>query len=254
MAYTIKIKDIPTAKIPIKCPYPMDAIGFCIHNTANDATAENEISYMQKNDNYTSYHYAIDDQHVVRGLPLDRNSWHAGDGSTGEGNRKYIGIEICYSKSGGDRYRQAEQNTVDFLAYELYLRGWGMDRVKKHQDFSGKYCPHRILSEGRWESFLKRIDEKRKSYLKPKKEEEEVENKVKLETLIVVGGHADVPVAEPLARALNAPIVFYGMDLPASSIIVAGGKVPKDFKGTITNLSGKNRYETAENIRKYLRW
>ena len=251
MAYTIKIKDIPAAKIPIKCPYPMDAIGFCIHNTANDASAENEISYMQSNDNYTSYHYAIDDRHVVRGLPLERNSWHAGDGSTGEGNRKYIGIEICYSKSGGDRYRQAEQNTVDFLAYELYLRGWGIERVKKHQDFSGKYCPHRILSEGRWNSFLKRVDEKRKSHLKPTKEEE-VENKLK--ALIVVGGHADVPVAEPLAKALNAPIVFYGMDLPASSIIVAGGEVPKDFKGTITNLSGKNRYETAENIRKYLRW
>ena len=32
-----------------------------------------------------------------------------------------------------------------------------MDRVKKHQDFSGKYCPHRILDEKRWNSFKDRI-------------------------------------------------------------------------------------------------
>ena len=253
MAYTIKIKEIPTAKIPIKCPYPMDAIGFCIHNTANDASAENEISYMQKNDNYTSYHYAIDDRHVVRGLPLERNSWHAGDGSTGEGNRKYIGIENCYSKSGGDRYHQAEQNAVDFLAYELYLRGWGMDRVKKHQDFSGKYCPNRILSEGRWESFLKRVDEKRKSYLKPKKEEAPKKEKDMLETAILIGSYLDYPVAQPLMIKYSAPI--YEDVLPqAKRLIVVGGKVPKEYKGEVTDLTGKNRYETAEKVRKNLGW
>lgn len=29
--------------------------------------------------------------------------------------------------------------------------------MKKHQDWSGKYCPHRILGENRWESFKQRI-------------------------------------------------------------------------------------------------
>ena len=36
-------------------------------------------------------------------------------------------------------------------------RGWGIDRVKKHQDFSGKYCPHRTLDLG-WERFLKMVE------------------------------------------------------------------------------------------------
>lgn len=79
------------------------------------------------------------------------------DGSNGPGNRKSIGIEICYSKSGGDRYNKAEENCVQLVAMLLKRYGWGIDRVKKHQDWSGKYCPHRILAEGRWESFKNRI-------------------------------------------------------------------------------------------------
>lgn len=31
--------------------------------------------------------------------------------------------------------------------------------MKKHQDWNGKYCPHRILAEDRWGSFLNRIKE-----------------------------------------------------------------------------------------------
>lgn len=78
----------------------------------------------------------------------------------GNGNRKSIGIEICYSKSGGERYRKAEENAVIYTAYLLKQYGWGIDRVKFHQDWSGKYCPHRILSEGRKQSFLNCIKNK----------------------------------------------------------------------------------------------
>ena len=50
------------------------------HNTANDATARNEISYMTNNDYETSFHYAVDDKEIVQGLPENRNGWHASDG------------------------------------------------------------------------------------------------------------------------------------------------------------------------------
>ena len=36
--------------------------------------------------------------------------------------------------------------------------GWGIEKVYKHQDFSGKYCPHRTLDLG-WERFLNKIRE-----------------------------------------------------------------------------------------------
>ena len=148
---------VPQSKYNIKCPYEMKAEYITVHNTANDATARNEISYMIKNNNEVSFHLAVDDKEVVQGLPLDRNGWHAGDGGNGKGNRKSIGIEICYSKSGGDRFVKAEQNAVELIAQLLKERNWGIDRVKKHQDWSGKYCPHRTLDMG-WDRFIKMIE------------------------------------------------------------------------------------------------
>ena len=61
----------------------------------------------------------------------------------GKGNMQGIAIEICYSKSGGDRFIKAEKNAAKFIAQLLKERGWGIDKVTKHQDYSSKYCPHR---------------------------------------------------------------------------------------------------------------
>lgn len=146
---------VDPSKYSIKCPYSMNATRIVVHNTANDASANNEISYMRTNNYETSFHFAVDDKEVVQGIPLNRNAWHAGD-SHGKGNMEGIAIEICYSKSGGDRFIKAEQNAAKFIASLLKERGWGIDKVTKHQDYSGKYCPHRTLDMG-WERFLNMI-------------------------------------------------------------------------------------------------
>lgn len=171
MAYTFKQTLLPASKYPIKAPYTMVPQYITVHNTANDASAANEIKYMTTNDNQVSYHVAVDDIEVIQAIPFNRNAWHCGDGQ-GKGNRQSIGIEICYSKSGGARYAVAEENAVQYIAKLLKEYGWGIDRVKKHQDWNGKYCPHRILSDGRWNSFLKRIEQAMKpvTTIKPKEE------------------------------------------------------------------------------------
>lgn len=131
-----------------KCPYAMDPIGICIHNTANDASARNEIAYMKSNYNEVSFHIAVDDVEAIQAIPFNRNVWAAGDGGRGLGNRRYIHVEICYSRSGGPRFIEAEKRAAKEIAALLKQFGWGIDRVKKHQDFSGKYCPHRTLDMG----------------------------------------------------------------------------------------------------------
>ena len=152
------VKDfVSKEKYDIKCPYVMVAEFFVIHNTSNDASAKNEVSYMKNNDLQTSFHFAVDDIEVRQGVQLDRNAFHAGDGAKGDGNRKGIGVEICYSKSGGERFEKAEERAAEFLAEKLIEFGWGIEKVKKHQDFSGKYCPHRTLDLG-WERFLKKVE------------------------------------------------------------------------------------------------
>ena len=156
MSYTFKQKLVSSSKYSIKCPYTMAPEYIVVHNTANDASAENEVKYMISNNNPVSFHYAVDDQYVIQGIPANRNAFHAGDGANGKGNRKGLSVEICYSKSGGSKFTAAEKNAAKFIASLLKERGWGIDKVKKHQDFSGKYCPHRTLDLG-WQRFLNMI-------------------------------------------------------------------------------------------------
>ena len=66
-----------------------------------------------------------------------------------------IGIEICYSKSGGERFKKAERNAAERIAYLMKQYGWNLDNITDtrhtvgtHQNRSGKYCPHRTLDNG----------------------------------------------------------------------------------------------------------
>lgn len=143
---------VPKDKYAIKCPYTRTPTRVVIHNTANDAPAANEISYMRYNDLEISFHYAVDDVNIVQGIPENRNAWASGDGH-GKGNMEGIHIEICYSKSGGEKFDKAEQNAAEFTASLLKKYGWAIDKVTKHRDYDGKYCPHRTLDRG-WQRFF----------------------------------------------------------------------------------------------------
>ena len=148
--------NCPQSKYDIKCPYEMIPEGITVHNTANDASAMSEISYMLGNDRQVSFHAAVDDYRIVQGIDENRNTWHSGDGFNGYGNRKTIAIEICYSKSGGERFEKAEELAAEYIASLLKKYGWGIERVGKHQDRNQKYCPHRTLDLG-WDRFLDMI-------------------------------------------------------------------------------------------------
>ena len=168
MALTIKKQLISSSKYSVKAPHPMDAQYVTVHNTANDASAQNEIDYMVRNSNQTSYHYAVDDKEAIQAIPHNRNAWHAGDSSKGDGNRKSIGVEICYSKSGGEKYKKAENNAAELVARILKEEGLGIDRVKTHKHWTEvgkkkgyssyvKNCPHRILDNKGWDDFLAKV-------------------------------------------------------------------------------------------------
>lgn len=156
----IRKVECPSDQIKIKCPYTMSPTRIVIHNTANDASAEREISYMHNNDKETSFHFAVDDKEAVQGIELNRNAWHATDGANGKGNREGIAIEICYSKSGGELWLKAVENAAELTAKLLKDYGWGIDRVTKHADYTNKHCPHRILDEYGWDNFLNLVKSK----------------------------------------------------------------------------------------------
>lgn len=159
------IKNI-TKKTSLKCPLAMTPNRIIVHNTANDASARKEVDYMINNSSSTSFHYAVDDIEVVQGIEENRNSWNAGDGTKGIGNTQGISIEICYSKSGGDKFIKAEKNAVDLIIDILKRYKWDISKVTKHQDYSKKYCPHRTLDIG-WQRFLNMISVKLSPVTKP---------------------------------------------------------------------------------------
>ena len=215
-------KLVPESKWGIKCPYEMTPTRIVVHNTANDASARNEIAYMINNNNETSFHYAVDDKEIVQGIEENRNAWHASDGN-GKGNREGIAIEICYSKSGGDRFIKAEQNAVDLIVDILKRYGWGIDRVTKHQDYGNhKYCPHRTLDMG-WDRFLNMI--------KAKLEDKPISNEVNVYYRVKTQKHgwlSEVKNLEDYAGWENSPITGLAIKVDKGSI-----------KYRVTTISGK---------------
>lgn len=92
-------------------------------------------------------------------MPLNRNAFATGDGAYGLGNRTGIHIEITKDNDTDSReeWLEARNNGARLAAELLHKYGWGIDHLKKHQDYkmtdgTYKYCPHKILDEG-WDEF-----------------------------------------------------------------------------------------------------
>lgn len=149
----IKQMLVPVSRYSVLCPYEMNPTEITFHNTYNDAPAINERNNVANNSTGTSFHIAVDDKEAIQLIPFNRNAWHAGDGTNGRGNRHSIGVEICYSQSGGARYRKAELNAVEVIAQLMIQFDIPISKVKTHQERNGKYCPHRMLDEGRVQWF-----------------------------------------------------------------------------------------------------
>ena len=147
-----------------------------VHDTGNNnknATAEMHWSYINNlnnnpNSSSVSWHFTVDEDSIIQNLPLDEVAWHAGDGTreygatyfnttyqktsiTG-GNKNGIGIETCVDE--GSEYNNTMRNTAKLVAELLLQYNLGFDRIKQHNDFSGKDCPMTMRHANRWDEFL----------------------------------------------------------------------------------------------------
>ncbi|QJC53045.1 N-acetylmuramoyl-L-alanine amidase [Paenibacillus albicereus] len=121
-----------------------------IHNTGNPgSSAANERAWLTNpaNDRQASYHIVVDEREAVECIPLTEHAWHAGDGAGARsGNRTSIAVEVCES---GD-YAKTLTNAAELVADMLCERGWGVDRLRRHYDWSRKICPRLMYDEGKW--------------------------------------------------------------------------------------------------------
>ncbi|WDS60608.1 N-acetylmuramoyl-L-alanine amidase [Bacillus phage BC-7] len=173
------------------------------HNTYNDAPAINEVKNVYNNSTGTSFHTAVDDKEVQQVMPFNWSAWHSGDGGSGAGNRKSIGVEICYSMSGGPRYRKAELNAIDHISDLMVRFGIPISKVKTHQERNGKYCPHRMLDEGRVAWFKNECDKAYKKKLAGGSIESPIKEEPKVKNQIYSGGYGAEKIVD-IVGAMNS--------------------------------------------------
>src|SRR5699024_11553085 len=77
VAYTLVNRWLPQNKYYLKAPYAMTPSTLTIHETDNNASADNEASYMLSNNLQVSFHAVADENKVIQLIPFNRNAWAA---------------------------------------------------------------------------------------------------------------------------------------------------------------------------------
>lgn len=135
-----------------------------IHNTGLDDVPANNFHRSQKNQNVSSnpreasWHLTVDDREIWQSVRLNWETWHAGNST---GNKNSISIE-CTQWTNKDKQYDVWMNAAALTAMLLKQYGLGVDRVRKHQDWSGKYCPSYLLDKKYgydWNWFMARVKE-----------------------------------------------------------------------------------------------
>lgn len=154
--------DLVPSKTPGRPGEKREIRYLVIHETDNEAEsadAKNHNDYLHQiaQQEPLSWHYTVDDHEIYHHIPDDEIAFHAGDRRQKDGgNMNGIGIELCVN--AGSDYEKTLDNAAKLAAYLLNAYDLELDAVKKHQDFSGKNCPSRLLERGRWEEFLTKVD------------------------------------------------------------------------------------------------
>lgn len=141
------------------------SIGYVtIHNTGLDDVPANNFHRSQKNQNVASnpreasWHLTVDNREIWQSVKLNWETWHAGNST---GNKNSISIE-CTQWNDKDKQYDTWMNAAALTATILKYYGLGVDRIRKHQDWSGKYCPSLLLDKRfgyDWNWFVSKVKE-----------------------------------------------------------------------------------------------
>lgn len=131
--------------------------GLVIHWTANEGKGANAVAnrnYFNKPTTEASAHYIVDDKQTIRCLPENEMGYHVGAKSykpealkqlSSYPNNCTIGIEMCVNADGS--FQETYRRTVELAADILKRYGWGVDKLWRHFDITGKNCPAYFVSD-----------------------------------------------------------------------------------------------------------
>ena len=162
------------------------------HYTGNDGdTAKANANYYQSTVVQASAHYFVDDDNVICSVDPLTTAWAVGGSKwsdcakTGGGtlytvvtNANSISIEMCDTKKNGQL--MATEATLERAAAlgRALMKKYNIpiQRVVRHFDVTGKYCPAYFMDSAKWNEFKKRLVEEKseaKQEAKPKVKEQE---------------------------------------------------------------------------------
>lgn len=122
-----------------------------VHWTASEgpgADADAIARYFQRGERAASTHYAVDSEKIILCIPENEVAYSVGAAKYTDWalrnigyspNGKVISIEMCVNADGS--FWRMYSNTAHLCAEILKRHGWGVDKLIRHFDVTGKICP-----------------------------------------------------------------------------------------------------------------
>lgn len=97
---------------------------------------------------YPAVHFYVDDKSIYQAADISRGVWAVGNyyGSKtvpDASNYNTINIEICVNPDSD--YNIARANCIELVKYLMSVTGIPAERVIRHYDAKGKYCPRKMM-------------------------------------------------------------------------------------------------------------
>ncbi|NHM25444.1 hypothetical protein G7K71_08550 [Desulfofundulus sp. TPOSR] len=124
-------------------------------NTNRGANARANRDYFETHpQDKVSAHWIVDDREAILCIPEDEMAYHVGarvyrpealQKLSRYPNDCTIGVEICVNADAD--FAVTYRNAVDLVADILRRYGWGVDRIWRHYDVTGKDCPRFFVND-----------------------------------------------------------------------------------------------------------
>ncbi|WP_246011198.1 N-acetylmuramoyl-L-alanine amidase [Brevibacillus nitrificans] len=222
-----------------------------IHWTANEskgADARANRSYFNQPTTEASAHYIVDDVEIIRCLPENEMGYHVGAKSykpeavkrlSAYPNNCTIGIEMCVNTDGS--FQAMYKKTLELAVDILKRYQWGIERLWRHYDITGKNCPafftaddyaHKYFGTGAaeaWNRFKQDIHNLLTS--NPQKPQDHVDN-------------CNIQVALPAKGILRAGVSYLPVRMVAEAV---GGVVGWEADTKRVTVNGQQLDVSIEN-------
>jgi len=153
-----------------------DIKGIVFHWVANPKqSAQGVRNYfdMKSKETFSSAHYCIDDNEIIRCIPENEMAYHVGARAYNKEllerlditypNAHMIGIELCHDDWTGKFSESVLDQAVELGAYLMIEYGLESNQIFRHYDITYKNCPkYFVENPDEWKAFYTRIIERAK--------------------------------------------------------------------------------------------